>query len=309
MPVLDGLQVFLPETASLHVTCREVEVIVAIHNPAVSVSALVEFLKGLGFLYITTFFDFCRAHAWLPDNAYWLNTNFDWIAVAPSVTKAALLFQDDSSRRTFSQLVALRRLGNYQDLSPPDIARQYFPEDIPPLPTPVRLIDCGAFVGDTIQNFVANGILLDSVLAFEPHPDHFKILCAVLEKMDQGRAWQAGVWSGTNRLNFSPEGSGSAHLSQSGESVIDVVSLDDAAMAFAPTLIKMDIEGAELEALHGARIVIERYRPRLAISVYHNVDHLWSIPLYLAKLSLGYRFYLRCHAHNGFDTVLYAVAS
>jgi hypothetical protein len=83
--------------------------------------------------------------------------------------------------------------------------------------------------------------------------------------------------------------------------------LDDVLHGQEINLIKLDIEGAEPEALRGARRLIEKYRPGLAICLYHHPHHLWSIPLWVHDLNLGYRLFYRAHQHNTFEAVLYAV--
>jgi FkbM family methyltransferase len=70
--------------------------------------------------------------------------------------------------------------------------------------------------------------------------------------------------------------------------------------------IKMDIEGAELAALKGAEQSIKRFRPKLAISVYHNLQDFWEIPQWIQGLSLGYRFHLRHFTIHQEETVIYA---
>lgn len=70
----------------------------------------------------------------------------------------------------------------------------------------------------------------------------------------------------------------------------------------------MDIEGSEADALLGAQKTICKYKPDLAICVYHFADDIWEIPLLLDSWNLGYRFYLRTYSSNGFETVLYAVS-
>jgi FkbM family methyltransferase len=72
------------------------------------------------------------------------------------------------------------------------------------------------------------------------------------------------------------------------------------------TFIKMDIEGAECEALLGAEETIKEHKPKLAISLYHNDDDLTKIPLLVHKIVPEYRFYLRHHSPLYGDTVLYA---
>lgn len=73
--------------------------------------------------------------------------------------------------------------------------------------------------------------------------------------------------------------------------------------------IKMDIEGAELEALKGAETVIRRFRPKLAISIYHRLPDFWEIPQWIEGLGLGYRFHLRHFTIHAEETVLFAEAT
>jgi hypothetical protein len=72
--------------------------------------------------------------------------------------------------------------------------------------------------------------------------------------------------------------------------------------------VKMDIEGSELAALQGAEKTLRKFRPTLAVSVYHNLSDFWTIPRYLESLDLGYKFYLRHFTIHAEETVLFAVA-
>jgi FkbM family methyltransferase len=72
-------------------------------------------------------------------------------------------------------------------------------------------------------------------------------------------------------------------------------------------LFKLDIEGAELEALIGAREMIAKYKPQLAISIYHKKEHLYEIPELLKELNPAYKFKLGFYTPTFIDTVLYAI--
>ena len=69
----------------------------------------------------------------------------------------------------------------------------------------------------------------------------------------------------------------------------------------------MDIEGAELEALWGARKLLKQHSPVLAICAYHTSDHLWQIPLLIHAINPTYKLFFRRYAEGAFELVWYAV--
>ena len=73
------------------------------------------------------------------------------------------------------------------------------------------------------------------------------------------------------------------------------------------SLLKMDIEGSELKALHGAEGLIRENRPKLAICIYHKIEDLWELPLYIKELNPDYKIYLRNHTDSLDEMVLYAI--
>jgi hypothetical protein len=75
----------------------------------------------------------------------------------------------------------------------------------------------------------------------------------------------------------------------------------------AATFIKMDIEGAEFNALKGAERTIRKHKPKLAVCVYHKAEDLITIPQYIKSLVPEYKLYFRAHLPGPFDYVLYAV--
>ena len=85
-------------------------------------------------------------------------------------------------------------------------------------------------------------------------------------------------------------------------------SLVDEGIVQRVDFIKMDIEGSELDALCGAEESLRRWRPRLAISIYHRPEDYFSIIRYLSMLDLGYRFFLDHYTIHSEETVLYATA-
>ena len=69
----------------------------------------------------------------------------------------------------------------------------------------------------------------------------------------------------------------------------------------------MDVEGAELESLKGAKKIIQRDKPKLANCIYHKMEDMTEIPLYVKELVSEYRLYVHHHSNSDGETALYAI--
>ena len=146
------------------------------------------------------------------------------------------------------------------------------------------------------------------VYAFEPDAKSYERCTAIKEQHPEIDIIlvNKGLWSSDTTLYFQTTGEGNAKVASEGSDRIEVVSLDSY-IKEKVTFIKMDIEGAELEALKGCQNTIKKYRPKLAICIYHKKEDIIEIPGYIMSLVPDYHFYLR-HYSSGFaETVLYAL--
>ena len=98
-----------------------------------------------------------------------------------------------------------------------------------------------------------------------------------------------------------------SHLSDEGDVTIQCVAVDDLLHGQAVNLVKLDVEGAEIETLKGMHKLIHEQRPNLLVSAYHTPGHLYAIAELIDDWGLGYRFHLRVHEQNSFGVVLYAL--
>ena len=73
------------------------------------------------------------------------------------------------------------------------------------------------------------------------------------------------------------------------------------------TFLKLDVEGAEREALLGARSMISSNRPIVAVCVYHGPVDLWEIPQIIHDFLPEHRLFLRQHQFDGYELVIYAI--
>ncbi|MCU7239310.1 MULTISPECIES: FkbM family methyltransferase [Pseudomonas] len=282
-------------------------VIIGLFNNYVDVAQVVRDLQLLGFGRVMSLVEFVNYFPQDQPFRYWLVEGNFYRAHADRIAYLRAHLADETSRQLLDRIVEFRTSGNYQCLPPPS-GRQYFPADLPDWPQPLRFIDCGAYIGDTVMEMREAGMDFAAVACFEPNLEYYSTLSRSVAGLNVVN-FPCGVSSHNRRVGFDGALGAGGHLAESGADTVTCVCIDDAVPGFAPNLIKMDIEGEEPQALEGARQTLVRHRPNLAISVYHRAEHLWTIFEQLQGYALGYRFYLRCHAQSTFDTVLYAVTS
>lgn len=195
-----------------------------------------------------------------------------------------------------------------------DYQPQYFAKDIPSVKGAARFIDCGAFDGDSVRSLVENKGKAESIALFEPNKYSREKLNGFLSNSKTEFAkeiivFPCGVWKNSEILKFNnSKCKASSSVSEGGKDYIQCTSIDEALIGFLPTFIKMDIEGAEYNALLGAKETITKNKPDLAICLYHKVEDLWSIPLLLNSWNLNYQFNIRAYRMFGYETVLYATS-
>ena len=172
--------------------------------------------------------------------------------------------------------------------------------------------DIGAYNMWNTEEFIKFCPEYKYVYAFEADPVSFERCQENIKKkqLQRTEVFNYGVWSGMSELSFesAPNGEyGGSRIAEKGNFVIKTVALDEFLANKKIDIIKMDIEGAELEALKGAKNIIRKQKPCLCLSVYHKKWDMLELPLYIRSLNPEYRFYLRHHTFGIWDTVLYAI--
>jgi hypothetical protein len=72
-------------------------------------------------------------------------------------------------------------------------------------------------------------------------------------------------------------------------------------------LIKFDLEGGETDAVEGMRETVRKFRPQLAISIYHRLTDYWELPITLMEMCTDYDFHLGHYSFERFETVFYCI--
>lgn len=308
---INGIPILKPDDGRFSASLKKsTYVIVSIFNAYVNMPAIHSQLKKNGWDKVIPFLEFYDEFAVEMGNRYWLTKKEYYTNHKNNIAKAYSLLADAKSKNLFTKIVNFRLTGDYELLEQPEEGTQYFPHDIPSWNENLRIIDCGAYDGDTLKQVHSLGLKISAYAGFEPDPSNFLKLASAISSGDFNSLytiWPCGVWSHTCQHKFASGGGSGSNISQSGDIVIQCTSLDESLPTFQPNLIKMDIEGAEYNALLGSTKTIHKYRPGMAICLYHEPAHLWKIPFLISSWNLNYTFYLRCHCFNGFELVLYAI--
>ena len=154
------------------------------------------------------------------------------------------------------------------------------------------VIDAGAYDGGTPTRFVERGF---KVYAFEMDKRMFPI-AKNAAKQKNFVVENMGLGSYKHTMNYLPLNSGSTHLDDQGTESTLITTIDSYVREKNiphVDLIKLDVEGAELDVLKGAAVTICRFKPILALSAYHKWDDFWTLMEYVKSLNADYEFAMR----------------
>lgn len=223
-------------------------------------------------------------------------------------------FEDEISKNTLENVILGRITGNLDYFRQIYTEDQYLPKDIINLESNEFIVDAGAGIGDTlIELYNRLGDNYEHIYSFEPDDKCYLKASSVIlnNNMKKVTIFKKGLWSNDSILYFKESDiQGSSKTVENNNNLylteIEVVKLDSI-IKTPISFIKMDIEGAELEALKGAQKLIKKYKPKMAICVYHKNEDIIEIPNFIKSLVPEYKFFLRHHNISGTETVLYAV--
>ncbi len=226
------------------------------------------------------------------------------------------LMADDMSKVLLESLIRYRisrnpkYIENIRETTP-----QYFP-DTPDLRNTFHrnrkehiFFDLGAYDGDSIRGFLDYTCgKYEKIYAAEVSEKNYEILLDKCKNIERKEFFHVGISDKHGMIRFSITDSKNSFANPDGEELFEVNSVDNLLDGRDVTFIKMDIEGAEMNAVKGAANTIRRCCPIMAISVYHKTEDLFCIQLEIERIAAGaYDFYLRHYSPTMIETILYAV--
>lgn len=228
------------------------------------------------------------------------------------------LLEDAQSKKVFEDIIRYKLSGKLEYL----LDAQTDPEekfDLLGIGTDETYVDLGAYDGDTIIEFL-NGTTMQfkKIYAVEPDSRNFRKMKRRLYMLGSAliEAYNCGAWNEDTTLVFSMrKGRGSRAEPKNSETLnparfreIKMIKVDSMLKGDSASYIKIDVEGAEENAILGAKETIANYSPKLNIALYHRNEDMFRLPLLIKSINKKYRLYMRHYPYiPDWDTNLFAV--
>ena len=224
---------------------------------------------------------------------------------------------DPLGKEFFEALLLYKMTGELEYLNAIEECRQkeMLPYDAKSIRT---FADFGAYTGDTIRDAVKLYPNLTEVAGYEPDARNYKKLERTVAGLDiKAHLFEGLVWNKNEKLFLRSGGAmntiitgnvkESDNLQKKKEVLVDAFSADSS-LPFLPDLIKMDVEGCEIEAIDGCLETISACKPIIRASIYHNHRHIFEVYEALSRLNPNYRFTLsqKCRYIPAWDIELVA---
>jgi len=218
------------------------------------------------------------------------------------------ILHDYNSKKIYQKIISFRYYYNIEFLKgfKNKEKEQYF-ESFLNLKDNEVFVDVGGYDGYTSLEFIKRVKNYEKIYFLEPDEINFKKAKKLLKGYKNIEFLNIGAYDKNAILGFSSNDSASA-ISDDGDWKIRVGKIDDY-INEKVTFLKMDIEGAEQKALFGAKNIIKKYRPKMAISIYHSPDDIFKIPKLIFSISEKdkYNIYLRHYTESIYETIMFFI--
>ncbi len=251
-------------------------------------------------------------------SAYEKGKDCKWLEDSlPTIEEALLCLDDDKSREIFTKIFLNKIYMTKFEERYDSFAEEglYFENGFWDINKQECLVDGGAYVGDTIDEFISTTQgEFHKIYSFEYEETNYIELCKNItenysDMKDKIELYSYGIWNRKEEgwCTHFGESDGTQLVEENCGQKCALDRLDSILENKRITILKLDIEGAEMQGLEGAINILKTQKPKLAICLYHKPEDLWEVPVYIKKINPNYRMVIKHHRTlNYTDTVLYA---
>ena len=217
--------------------------------------------------------------------------------------------EDDYSRQVYANIINFKISGDIKYLDSVTTPKSEIYKDIIKPGSHEVYVDLGAYNGDTIREVLefTKGRYA-GIYAMEPDWKNYKKLAKFIDGMHNVKAYHAAAWCTDTELPFASKAGRQSAITAESDYTVEALTVDTILEEKAPSIIKMDVEGFEREAIWGASQSIGHYSPKLMIALYHRNEDIFELPLLIKNMNPEYKLYIRHQLYiPAWETNLYAV--
>ena len=215
------------------------------------------------------------------------------------------LLADKKSKEIFEKVINFKISFDYDFMKgfTNNHEEQYFDKELIPKIPNISFVDGGSYVGDTLPQIIKNFPTYKKIYCIEPNTLHINIAKRDFGTLKNIEFINCGLGKEkSENLDDNADQNNCAHDYQA----LNINSLDNLLSAEVD-FIKLDIEGAELDTIEGAKNTIVKNHPILAICIYHKASDWYKIPSLVLEIDPKYDVYLRHYMDGIYETVLYFI--
>ena len=215
------------------------------------------------------------------------------------------LLEDKKSKQIFEKVINFKISFDYNFMEgfTNNFKEQYFDKDLVPNIKNITFLDGGGYVGDTLPNIMRNFPDFKKIYLIEPNQLHINIAKREFGNIKNIEFINSGL--GSKKIKYSNTQIKQNNCNHNYQAV-DINTIDNIVNTKID-FIKLDIEGAEQDAIDGAKNTISKYKPLLAICIYHKAEDWHKIPQKVLEINSKYKIYIRHYMEGIFETVMYFI--
>jgi len=241
----------------------------------------------------------------LVDPPFIMDFKNDFIHNRSEYQKTFDLLWDEKSKKIFTKVINFKISFDYTFMEgfTNNFEEQYFDKELIPKIKNITFVDAGGYVGDTLANIMKNFPDFTKIYCIEPNKLHIDIAKRNFAQYENIEFINCGLG---NKIQLIDEKEMKQNNCSHDYQALNINTIDNL-ITKKVDFIKMDIEGAEQDAIEGAENTIKKYTPILAICVYHKAEDWYKVPEKVLAINPNYKIYLRHYMEGIFETVMYFI--
>ena len=215
------------------------------------------------------------------------------------------LLEDNKSKEVFTKILNFKQTFDLEFMQgfTNNFEEQYFEDELIPNIDNIVFVDGGGYVGDTLPSIMNYFPNFKKIYLIEPNTLHLNIAKRDFEHIKNIEFINCGLGKEKIKTIDNNEKQNNCNHNYHANNINTVDNLINEKIDF----LKLDIEGAEVDTIIGAKNTILKYHPILAICIYHKASHWYEVPQEILQIREDYTIYIRHYMEGIYETVMYFI--